>query len=134
MDAREAQLWLETKLKERQLVEAEKKLQGKVERSPISELQWRKLVALQGCRFGMNREARNFVADLRGKGQEAVITRNQSEYIEALWHRYRNQHKYKLPEPQSEIMRFIYDLPIQSYECNPENDKFTITFQDGDLW
>jgi hypothetical protein len=129
MDAREAQLWLQTKLKEKGLIEAEQQLKGKLERAPISELERRKLLVLRECSFGSNRGARNFVNDILGQGRNVQITTNQSEYIEILWYRYRAQHGYRLPEPYTEIMRFNQDLPIEPYGCNYGNERFTITFQ-----
>jgi len=134
MDAREAQLWLQTKLREKNLIEAEQKIQGKLERAPISELERRKLRGLTNVRFGSNTDAKRFVYDMLAKGENAPITDNQSQYIEILWYRYRKQHEFKLPPPVTEIMRFNQDLWIEPYACNPANDEYTITFQDGDLW
>lgn len=130
MDAREANEWLRSKLKEQQLIENEHKLLGKLERAPMSELERRKLIILAQVSFGSNREARGFVHDLLRMGHAAMITRNQSEYIEILWHRYRRQHQYRLPEPYTEIMRFNQGLPVVTYACDPVNDKFTMTFCD----
>jgi hypothetical protein len=134
MDAREAYEWLRTKLRERDLDEAEQKMQGRLVRFPMSELERLKLITLAQCSFGANHEARGFVHDLLRMGHAALITRNQAEYIETLWNRYRRQHWYNPVAPYTEIIRFNQDLFIAPYECNPENNKYTITFQDGDLW
>jgi hypothetical protein len=85
------------------------------------------------------------------------LDRRQSQLIERLWNKYVYLHHNELAKPRwiedytrerwtvadsdldyvsSEIGRFSdvrYGL-IDPYNCNPENDKFTITFQDGDLW
>ena len=132
MDAREALEWLNMKLGVRKVAEARRKAEGQSERAPISELEWRRLKALRSCSFGTNYGAKRFVYDMIAKGYNASITRNQSEYIQMLWHRYRRQHQYKLAQPDSEIMRFIDELPIAPYECNPENDPFTIQFSDAE--
>jgi hypothetical protein len=134
MDAREAAEWLQARLKEKQLVEAENKLQGKLIRAPMSELERRKLIVLAQVSFGSNSEARGFVHDMLRMGHAAMITRNQAEYIETLWNRYRLQHWYKPAPPYTEIMRVNEGLYVEPYACDPANDEFTITFQDNDLW
>lgn len=133
MDAREAQKWLEDRLKAERLIEAEQRIQGKLERAPIAELQYLKLLVLHSTSFGSNYTARTFVHDMLADGCDALITRNQSEYIEALWHRYRKQHWMKsLPEPFTEIMRFNRGIYTIAYDCKPENEAYTVTFHDPD--
>lgn len=132
MDAREAQKWLEQKLKERAMLAAEDTLQGRLDRAPMSELEYRKIDALKQCRCGSNTDAKHFIQAMFAKGYGALITRNQSEYIDILFHRYRRQHGGRVIFPFTEIMRFNKNLEIESYECNPENDAYTIQFHVSD--
>lgn len=87
------------------------------------------------------------------------LNRRQSQLLERIWVKYRRFHEDVLAQPRwigdykrerwriggmllyewSEIGGFngvqqFCDMPVDPYACDPENDKYTITFQDGDLW
>lgn len=153
MDAREVKHWIQ-----QQEVQPEDCIfpyvpDNREHRVPMTDLQWAKanrlLLVLRYAAIE-HKQDKEFVLNFSQLPYDYPLTPRQSRLINRLWDKYRRLHgdmcgpakwiedcrkEYLMATGSvyelSEIGRFHNDIPIQPYECKPENNEFTIAFHDS---